>query len=90
MNFPDALNECLAGKRIANENWNGRGMYVFVMRGYPLGVPANEALSQASGIPEGETVTVLPYLMMRDAKGEFGHWLISQMDVFSEGWKVIE
>lgn len=88
MDFPDALKECLAGKKIANENWNGRGMYVFTMRGYPLGVPANEALSQASGIPEGQTVTILPYLMMRNARGEFAPWLISQMDVFSDNWIV--
>ncbi|MDD4588855.1 MAG: DUF2829 domain-containing protein [Parabacteroides sp.] len=90
MDFPDALKECLAGKKITNEKWNGKGMYVFMMPGYPNGVPANEALSIATGIPEGERITVLPYLMMKNATGEFGPWLISQMDVFSTGWKVIE
>ncbi len=86
MDFPDALKECLAGKRITNEGWNGKGMYVCMMRGYPLGVPANEALAQASGVLEGKTVTILPYLMMCNAKGEFVPWLISQMDVFSDKW----
>ena len=90
MDFPDALKACIAGKKITNENWNGKGMYVFASRGYPMGVPANEALSMATGIPEGENITVLPELRMRNARGEFVSWLISQMDVFSNGWKVVE
>jgi hypothetical protein len=74
MDFPDALKECIAGKRITNENWNGKGMYVYAVEGTKHG-----------------DVETLPYLMMRNAKGQFVHgWLISQMDVFSDGWKVLE
>ena len=78
------------GKRITNLNWNGRGMYCFMMPGYVNGVPANATLAQAAGIKEGETVKILPYLMMRNAKDEFVPWVISNMDVFSDRWAVIE
>lgn len=89
MNFPEALQECINGKRITNKNWNGKGMYVFAMPGYPEGVPANETLSEHSGVQEGQTVVISPYLMMFNAKGEFSNWLISNMDVFSDGWETV-
>lgn len=90
LDFPTALKYCLEGKRIRNVNWNGKGMYVFAMKGYPEGVPANNALAEATGIEEGSTVKIAPYLMMFNAKGEFVNWLISQMDVFSKEWEVVE
>jgi len=90
MDFPTALSNCIAGARIANKNWNGKDMYVFAMQGYPNGVPANKALSDCSGIDLGTPVTIAPYLMMRNAKGEFVSWLISNMDVFSTGWEVLD
>jgi hypothetical protein len=74
MNFPDALKECLNGKRIRNVNWNGKGMYVEVVLG---------------GTNEYYDV-LLPYLQMSNVAGEKVPWLISQMDVFSEGWEVVE
>lgn len=89
LDFPTALKYCLEGKKIRNLNWNGKGMYAFAMEGYPECISANKALSDATGIDEGSTVKILPYLMMCNAKGEFVPWLISQMDVFST-WEVIE
>ena len=90
MNFPDALKECFNGKLITNKKWNGKGMYCFMMPGYINGVPANSTLAKAAGIKEGDTVKILPYLMMKNAKGEFVPWVISNMDVFSDRWAVIE
>jgi len=79
MDFPDALKECLQGKRITNENWNGKGMYVFMLKGDEWGI-----------LGELENTVKMPVLMMKNAKSEIGPWLISQMDVFSTGWKVVE
>ena len=90
MEFEKALTELKKGKLITNTNWNGKGMYVFMMKGYVAGVPANGALAEATGVTEGCTVQILPYLMMRNAKGQFVSWLISNMDVFSDEWQVLE
>jgi len=90
MDFPTALSKCLAGAKITNNNWNGKGMYVFAMPGYPDGVPANKALSDCSGIELGSSATIDPYLMMRNARGTFVSWLISNMDVFSTEWEVLK
>ena len=73
MNFPDALTECLNGKRIRNKAWNGKNMYVYAVEGRTY-----------------KKVKTLPYLMMFNAKEEFVPWLISQMDVFSKDWVVVE
>jgi hypothetical protein len=73
MDFPDALQACIWGQKITNENWNGKGMYVEV-------IPGSTNLFNE---------TMLPYLEMTNAKGEKVPWLISQMDVFSTGWKTL-
>jgi len=74
MNFPDALRECLNGKRITNLNWNGRGMYVEVI----------------PGSPNMFSEMMLPYLEITNVKGDKVPWSISNMDIFSDGWEVIE
>lgn len=89
MNFPEALQACLNGKRITNLNWNGKNMYVFKMGGSR--VPnSGYVLGLYSGVRYDKQVTLLPYLVMCNAKGEFVPWLISNMDVFSDGWEVLE
>lgn len=90
MNFEDALREIKNGNRVTNVNWNGNSMYVFMMPGYPMGVSANSTLAGHAGIQEGSEVIISPYLMMRNARGQFGPWLISNMDVFSDGWIIVE
>lgn len=90
MDFPKALAACMAGSRITNENWNGKGMYVFMMPGYMDGVPANSTLAMCAGIHIDDLVKISPYLMMKNAKAEFVPWLISNMDVFSTCWKIVE
>jgi hypothetical protein len=90
MQFEDALKLIKEGKRVTNTNWNGKGMYVFMMAGYPFGVYANKTLSTGAGIPEGSEVIIAPYLMMYNAQGQFVPWLISNMDVFSEGWEILK
>jgi hypothetical protein len=89
MDFPTALSECLKGSRITNSKWNGKDQYVFMMPGYPDGVPANEALSDSAKIPEGKKVVIPPYLMLRNAQGQFVNWVPSTGDLFSKYWEVL-
>lgn len=70
MNFPDALKECLAGKQITNENWNGKGMYIEVVNG-----STNEYYE-----------VLLPYLQITNVCGEKVPWVPSTGDLFSDKW----
>lgn len=90
MEFEDALKELKAGKKVTNNNWNGEGMCLFMQIGYPEGVPANANTATALGIEEGEVIKVAPYIMMQNAHGDLVPWLASQMDLFSDGWEVVE
>ncbi len=74
MDFPDALKECLAGKKITNENWNVKGMYVEV-------IPGSLNLFHEM---------MLPYLEITCPNGDKVPWAISQRDVFSTEWRTIE
>ncbi len=89
MDFSDALRQVKAGHQIARDGWNGKGMFVFLMPGYPDGVPANEATATAMKIPAGYTVRVLPYLVMRTVDGSIVPWLISQTDALADDWGVV-
>ncbi len=87
MNFGQALEAMKAGKKVAREGWNGKGMFIFLMDGYPLGIPANTATRHALGLNEGDHVKVRAYIAMRDAQGMIvPGWLASQTDMLAEDW----
>jgi len=75
-----ALSRFRAGAKCARRGWNGRGMWVGMMPGYPDGIPANAAL----GVPVG--IKVRPYLVMLDAQGFLVPWLASQTDQLADDW----
>ena len=87
--FGEALRVLKAGGKVRREGWNGRGMWVVMMPGYPNGVPANTHAAAALGVSEGATVRIKPYLAMRDVQGHLVPWLASQTDMLSEDWLVV-
>ena len=87
--FSGALVALKAGKRVARDGWNGKGMFVALQRGYPDGIPINRNTAEATGIPEGTVCRFLPYLMLRTVDGSFVPWLISQTDALADDWTVL-
>lgn len=88
--FGFALDALRSGGRVARRGWNGRGMFLFYMPGYPEGVPCNANTAQAMKIEQGTTVVVLPYLAMRTVDGSIVPWLASQTDILGRDWVVVE
>lgn len=76
------------GNRVRRAGWNGKGMFLFYMPGYPDGVPANANTAKSMGIAEGVIVRVPPYIMMRTADGALVPWLASQTDLLSDDWEL--
>lgn len=89
INFGSALSELKVGSRVARAGWNGKGMFLFYMPGYPAGVPANVATSRAMGIPQGTQIVVLPYIAMRTVDGSIVPWLASQTDILANDWVIV-
>lgn len=88
-NFGGALQLLKEGHKLARQGWNGRGMYIVLMDGYPSTV-ANAMTREKHNLPEGSIVTVNPYIVMKTATGELQPgWLASQTDMLAEDWVVV-
>jgi len=78
-----------SGSRIARKGWNGAGLYLVYMAGYPEGVPANQATADAHDVPLGHTIVIDPYIAMRTASGSVVPWLASQTDLLATDYVVV-
>ena len=99
MNFGEAMK---AGKRVARQGWNGKGMWICLGKGQKIG-PAqfwNEhtkqfayerymaATSGDTDLTDDERLTeVLPYIIMKTADDKIlMGWLASQSDMLADDW----
>ena len=91
LSFERALDLLKQGCLVRRAGWNGKGMHIALMPGFPGGVPATKEAARAMGVQEGEIITVRPYLMMKDAQGcMVPGWCASQTDLFAEDWELAE
>ena len=70
MFIEEILSALRNGKRATNDNWNGKGMYIYAVSGVDF--------------------EMLPFLVIRNANGNHIPWTISQQDIFSDGWRILE
>lgn len=83
MTFGEALSALKAGKRVAREGWNGKGMFLFLVPGSTFTVNRAPLL----GIyPEGTEINYRPHIDMRTANGEIVTWVASQSDLLEGDW----
>jgi hypothetical protein len=81
MDFGDAIKCLKAGKRVARQGWNGKGMFLYH-------VPANSYPAQTQVAKEsfGKMVEYGAYIAMKTAQGNVVPWLASQTDMLSKDW----
>lgn len=100
LNFSAALHLLKENKLVARSGWNGKGMYLKLIQGYPV----NSYLQSASvdSKVEGETPhksgQMLSHIVMKTAGDSqyWGHgysdyvpWLASQTDLLAEDWEEV-
>lgn len=87
MGFGYAIDQLIAGKKVAREGWNGKGMYVYY-------VPGNkyDALTEAAKEIAGEDgkVQYEPYFAIKNVKGTISTWVPSINDCLAKDWYVVE
>lgn len=90
LDFGGALRELKAGKRVAREGWNGRGMFLAYMPGFTI--PAGMVNGRtAKYVPAGQDVECGGYIAMWTAQGVWQPgWLASQADMLAEDWIVLD
>lgn len=81
--FGGALAWLRAGRRVAREGWNGKGMWLRLFD--PFGDP--EFLIQERG--PAISGTLAPWIGLHTADNHFVPWLASQTDVLAVDWRVL-
>lgn len=86
MNFGKALEALKAGKKVAREGWNGKGMFLFFAKSTDI-----ETEADLSCCEEMVGELVLPSIVMKTADDHFCvGWLASQTDMLAEDWVIVE
>lgn len=84
--FSDALRHVKAGRRVARDGWNGKGMFLFLVPGSHFKVNRPPLL----GIyPEGTGIDYRPHIDMKTTQGDVVPWVASQSDLIAEDWIVV-
>jgi hypothetical protein len=84
MSFGLAIEALKAGKRVARVGWNGKGMWLLLVRGYEYEATEGEQVFSALGCLK------LPWIGMKTANNEFVPWLASQTDMLADDWRIVE
>lgn len=76
--FSRAVEELKNGKKVSREGWNGKKMFLFLIKNwtYTNGFADNYANSA--------------FIAMKTAQDNVVPWLASQTDILSEDWVVLE
>ena len=80
MNFGQAIEALKSGKRVARAGWNGKGMYLFLVKGEDL-----------SDIFDPDSCDCVDSIGMKTAQDTLViGWLASQTDMLAEDWGIVE
>jgi hypothetical protein len=95
MDFGDAIRALKAGKRVAREGWNGKGMWLSLSGDAPRKISSDKFWSKNNAAYADEQfdqcAVVLPCITMKTATGEIlMGWNASQPDMLAEDWAVVE
>jgi hypothetical protein len=81
--FGEAIRKLKAGRIVAREGWNGKGMHIYIEDGYKVNVKG--------GIFKGSERHYEPTVVMFTAQGRHQPgWLASQADMLAEDWTEVE
>lgn len=100
MGFGQAIEALKAGRRVAREGWNGKGMWLSLSTSQDIAFASARAIpasafwsdnNRAYAEEQGGYATVLPCITMKTATGEIlMGWLASQTDMLAEDWRIVE
>ena len=88
MSFGMALEAVKLGRCVARAGWNGKGMWLGLVRGGRYDVYDHCAKPPFSGRPAEDVF--LPWIGMKTADDCFVPWLASQTDMLAEDWAVVD
>lgn len=84
MDFSDALLMIKRGHRLQRAGWNGKGMFIFLVKGSRFTVNREPLLSI---LGEGVEVNYRGHIDMKTADGTIVPWVASQTDLLADDWQ---
>ncbi|CZR02347.1 DUF2829 domain-containing protein [Trichococcus collinsii] len=85
MNFVQAIVALKEGKQVARQGWNGKGQFVYLIKGAEL----QRGLKYGYGEYEGEP-TIVDVLAIKTTSNHIQiGWLASQSDMLAEDWEIV-
>ncbi len=84
LNFGAAIEALKAGKAVARTSWNGKGMFLFLVKGGDMASSVKYGFGQYEGEPEWSS-----FITMKTADNKLVPWLASQTDVLAEDWQIV-
>lgn len=75
LSFGAALAYLKQGKRVARRGWNGKGMWLELVREWESQLHCGYELA--------------PFIGMKTADDKFVPWLASQTDILAEDWEIV-
>lgn len=84
--FGDAISAMRGGLRVARDNWNGKGMFVYLVP--PASYPAQTGAAKAH-FGEGSMVPYNAYFAIKNVNNTVSTWVPSVNDCLANDWHVI-
>lgn len=85
MNFGDALANLKAGYLVRRAGWNGKNMFLYLVKGGGFTV-SRPPLDDILGA--GAVARYNDHVDMRTADGSLVPWLCTQSDMLAEDWEI--
>lgn len=86
MSFGHAVEALKRGHKVARSGWNGKDMFLFLVKGSRVKVDSPPLL----GIyEEGTEIEYHSYIHMKTAQGYVIPWLASQADILEDDWCIL-
>lgn len=83
--FGSAIELLKQGKLVTRSGWNGKNMYLLLIKGNCV----SEIINDCYGDPQEEPIPVSDAIYMKTADNKLVPWLASQTDVLAEDWKIV-
>lgn len=90
--FGAAIEVLKKGYRVARKGWNGKGMWLMLVRPNDIDSPSDSlewGLAGGPQILDSDGIRLLPWIGMKTADGGFVPWLASQTDILAEDWELV-
>ena len=90
VDFGDAVAALKEGLRVARAGWNGKGMFLSLVKGRDTDYHVNsEVFGTGNDGNSQDQLPVLDAIYMKTADNKLVPWLASQTDVLAEDWQIV-